>query len=46
WFKLLSTDAVLLVTGGDAGRVEPHSGHDHRQLPDLVFRGMLRQLEI
>ncbi len=45
WFRLLSDDAVLIVTGGDAGLVEQHTGHDYRQLPDLVFRGMRRQLE-
>ncbi len=46
WFKLLAADAVLLVTGGDARLVQQQSGHDYRQLPDLVFRGMRRQLEI
>ncbi len=45
WFKLLAADAALLVTGGDAWLVEQQSGHDYRQLPDLVFRGMRRQLE-
>ncbi|MCP4490503.1 MAG: type III pantothenate kinase [Gammaproteobacteria bacterium] len=45
WFKLLADDAVLVVTGGDARQVEQPTGHDYRQLPDLVFRGMHRQLE-
>ena len=46
WFGLLSSNAVLVVSGGDAGRVIKHPDHDYQIIPDLVFRGMRRQLEL
>lgn len=45
WFGLLASNAILIVSGGDAGRVTRHPNHDYQIIPDLVFRGMRRQLE-
>ena len=45
WSSLLADDAVLIVSGGDAGIIEPHVQQTCLQIPDLVFRGMRRQLE-
>lgn len=45
WFGLLASNAVLIVSGGDASRVTKHPDHDYLIIPDLVFRGMRRQLE-
>jgi len=45
WFDLLADDAVLIVSGGDAGLVETAVQQDCLQIPDLVFRGMRQQLE-
>ncbi len=46
WFGLLASNAVLIVSGGDASRVTRHPDHDYQIIPDLVFRGMRRQLEL
>ena len=50
WIPLLQDDVTLLLTGGDAGRVQQL--HDHKLLdqemrivPDLVFRGMRRLVD-
>jgi type III pantothenate kinase len=45
WFERLAPGAALIVTGGDASRVKWHRGHNYRVVPDLVFKGMRRQLE-
>ncbi len=45
WAGLLADDAILIVSGGDAERVVRHVDYDYRLIPDLVFRGMRRQLE-
>ena len=45
WIKRLDADAVLIVTGGDAGLVERHEKHRFLIMPDLVFYGMRRQLD-
>jgi len=45
WIRLLADDAVLIVSGGDAERVVGQLDYDYRLVPDLVFRGMRRQLE-
>ena len=44
WLERLAPDAALIVTGGDANRIQ--SGHyKHiRIVPDLVFKGMRRQI--
>ena len=44
WFERLASDAVLVVTGGDANRIRRHRDHHFRVIPDLVFKGMLRQI--
>lgn len=46
WFGLLASNAVLIVSGGDANRVTKHPDLDYQIIPDLVFRGMRRQLEL
>lgn len=45
WFALLADDAILIVSGGDAGFVETNAEHATLYIPDLVFRGMRQQLE-
>ena len=45
WIRLLADNAVLIVSGGDAERVVKLVDYDYRLVPDLVFRGMRRQLE-
>jgi type III pantothenate kinase len=45
WIGKLASDAVLIVTGGDASLVEGHEKHRFLVMPDLVFHGMRRQLE-
>ncbi len=45
WVGLLAADAVLIVTGGDAGLIGRHEGHRFLIIPDLVFQGMRRQLD-
>ena len=45
WLKRLNADAELIISGGDARRINVRAGHGHRVVPDLVFRGMRRQLE-
>jgi len=50
WIPLLQDDVSLLLTGGDAGRVQrlleqKLSGHKMRIVPDLVFRGMQRLVD-
>jgi type III pantothenate kinase len=42
WTPLLNDDHSLLLTGGDAARVQRLVEHPARIVPDLVFRGMLR----
>jgi type III pantothenate kinase len=45
WFKRLAPDAVMIVTGGDAKRINSHQQHSRYEIPDLVFRGMRKQLD-
>ena len=45
WFKLLNEDAVLILAGGDAGRIYRQSTRQALLVPDLVFTGMRQQLE-
>ena len=45
WFGRLAPDATLIVTGGDADLIPRSPPHAHQIIPDLVFRGMRRQLE-
>jgi pantothenate kinase type III len=45
WIERLAADAVLIVNGGDADLIERHEKHRFLVMPDLVFRGMRRQLE-
>jgi len=45
WFTLLADDAILIVSGGDAGLVETNAQHATLHIPDLVFRGMRQRLE-
>jgi type III pantothenate kinase len=45
WFKQLAPDAVMIVTGGDAKRINSHQQHSRHEIPDLVFRGMRKQLD-
>jgi type III pantothenate kinase len=45
WIGRHLADPVLIVTGGDAGRIEKHEKHRLLIVPDLVFQGMRRQLE-
>jgi type III pantothenate kinase len=45
WFKLLAPDAVMIVTGGDAKRINRHQQHPRYEIPDLVFKGMRKQLD-
>ncbi len=45
WFKYMTNDAVLIVTGGDARRLRRYPQHDTLLVPDLVFLGMRQQLE-
>jgi type III pantothenate kinase len=42
WLPLLNDDLTLLLTGGDAARVQRIIEHPARIVPDLVFCGMLR----
>jgi type III pantothenate kinase len=44
WFGRLAVDAVLIVSGGDASLIGRHEEHRFLIMPDLVFRGMRRQL--
>lgn len=45
WVELLSPNAVMIVTGGDAKRISRHHQHPRYEIPDLVFRGMRKQLD-
>jgi pantothenate kinase type III len=45
WFKLLAPDAIMIVTGGDAKHINRHQQHPHYEVPDLVFKGMRKQLD-
>ena len=45
WFKRLASDAVMIVAGGDAERINSHQQHPRYEVPDLVFRGMRKQLD-
>ena len=45
WFKRLSPNAVMIVAGGDAKRISCHRQHPRYEIPDLVFRGMRKQLD-
>jgi type III pantothenate kinase len=45
WFKRLSPGAVMLVAGGDAQQINSHRLHLRYEIPDLVFRGMRKQLD-
>ena len=42
WRPLLNPNADLLLTGGDAFRLQREFGEQARILPDLVFQGMIR----
>ena len=42
WISYLDNDATLLLTGGDAARVQRRLERHGRIVPDLVFRGMAR----
>ena len=44
WYPRLATDAVLIVTGGDANRVRRHPDRKFRVVPDMVFKGMRLQI--
>jgi len=45
WFERLSPDASLIITGGDANCIKTNRYNHFQIVPDLVFRGMRRQLE-
>ena len=45
WFQRLAPDAVMIVVGGDANRIKSHQQHSRYEIPDLVFRGMRKQLD-
>jgi type III pantothenate kinase len=45
WFKLLALDAVMIVTGGDAKRIKRNQQHPRYETPNLVFKGMRKQLD-
>lgn len=45
WFKRLAPDAVMIVAGGDANRINSHQQYLRYEIPDLVFRGMRKQLD-
>lgn len=45
WFKRLDPDAVMIVAGGDAKLINSHQQHSRHEIPDLVFRGMRKQLD-
>ena len=42
WIQLLDDDAIILLAGGDAGRVQRVLDQGGRIVPDLVFRGIRR----
>ena len=44
WLERLGSDAALIVTGGDAHRLQSGRYNHFRIVPDLVFRGMLQQI--
>lgn len=46
WGKLLQPQADLILTGGDAAAVVEALQRPGRIFPDLVFRGMRRQLKL
>lgn len=45
WYGYLADDAVLILCGGDAGRINRLSNRQALMVPDLVFIGMRQQLE-
>jgi type III pantothenate kinase len=45
WIPLLNNDLTLLLTGGDAARVQRLLEQPARIVPDLVFRGMRRLID-
>jgi type III pantothenate kinase len=45
WFRRLTPDAVMIVAGGDAKWINSHLQHPRYEIPDLVFRGMRKQME-
>lgn len=45
WLKRLAPDAVMIVAGGDAKRINSHQQYSRYEIPDLVFRGMRKQLD-
>lgn len=45
WFKRLAPGALLIVTGGDIEKIKSHGPHRRYEIPDLIFRGMRKQLE-
>lgn len=45
WWCRLASDAILIVTGGDAVQIQSHGIHARYEVPDLVFRGMINQLK-
>ena len=42
WIKIFDDDVTLLLSGGDAGRVQRLLDRSSRIVPDLVFRGIRR----
>jgi type III pantothenate kinase len=45
WLGRLAPNAILIVAGGDAGQILSRTSHPRHEVPDLVFRGMIKQLE-
>jgi type III pantothenate kinase len=45
WSGRLAADAVLIVAGGGGSYLHKHLDRENRLVPDLVFKGMRRQLE-
>ena len=45
WLSRLASDAILIVAGGDAAQIQSYGSHTRHEVPDLVFRGMIKQLE-
>jgi type III pantothenate kinase len=45
WFQRLDANALLIVAGGDAELIKRHGRYPRYEIPDLVFRGMRKQLD-
>ena len=46
WIERLAPNVVLILTGGGASYLHKHLSREHKLVPDLVFQGMRRQLEL